>query len=220
MVKKLLLILSLTFVSFSVFPELVQDPVFLPDTETKTVKFQQKDTLTVQLDTVIKVDPIKVIWMGAIIPGYGQILNRKYWKLPVVYAGFLACSYAITWNSVRYSAYKQAYIDITDDKKATDSYLEIIPEGYTLDSYGGEAAFTTLLKTGMDQSRYNRDLSVIVSVAYYALTLIDAYVDAQLSDFDISPDLSMKIRPALLQDRYLTGNKQSKSFGFNCKISF
>lgn len=218
--NKLLLILALTLVSFSVFPELAQNQVFLPDSVAKTVNLQAKDTLAVQMDTVVKVDPNKVVWMGAIIPGYGQILNRKYWKLPVVYAGFLACSYAITWNSVRYSAYKQAYVDITDDNSATESYLEIIPEGFTLESYGGEAAFTTLLKSGMDQSRYNRDLSVIVSVAYYALTLVDAYVDAQLSDFDISPDLSMKIRPALIQERYLTGNAQNKSFGFHCKISF
>lgn len=218
--KKFLLILCLTLVSFAVYPELVQYPVIAADSVLKNDKWQKKDTLQVTPDTIAKVDPSKVVWMGAIVPGYGQIMNRKYWKLPIVYAGFLACSYAITWNSVRYDAYKQAYLDITDDNDASNSFLEIIPEGYTLDSYGGEAAFTTLLKSGMDQSRYNRDLSVIVSVAYYALTLVDAYVDAQLSDFDISPDLSMKIRPALMQERYLTGNAQNRSFGFNCKISF
>lgn len=218
--KKILLILCLTLVSFAVYPELVQHPYIAADSVLKNDKWQKKDTVQVKPDTIAKVDPSKVVWMGAIVPGYGQIMNRKYWKLPIVYAGFLACSYAITWNSVRYDAYKQAYLDITDDNDASNSFLEIIPEGYTLESYGGEAAFTTLLKSGMDQSRYNRDLSVIVSVAYYALTLVDAYVDAQLSDFDISPDLSMKIRPALMQERYLTGNAQNRSFGFNCKISF
>jgi len=78
--------------------------------------------------------------MGAIIPGYGQILNRSYWKLPLVYAGFLGCFYAITWNSSRYETYRLAYRDITDDNAKTNSFLDILPQGYTLESYpGGES---------------------------------------------------------------------------------
>src|SRR5690606_33048723 len=100
--------------------------------------------------TAFKPDPVKAIWMGAVIPGYGQILNRKYWKLPIVYGGFLGCAYAITWNANRYSNYKNAYLDIRDSDPNTNSYNLLIPEGYTIESYGGEAAFTNLLRSGMD----------------------------------------------------------------------
>lgn len=166
-------------------------------------------------------DPMKVVWMGAVIPGYGQILNRKYWKLPIVYGGFMGCAYAISWNSGRYESYKQAYLDITDTNESTNSFLEIIPEGYTLESYGGESAFSSLLKSGMDQSRYYRDLSVIISVAYYGLTLVDAFVDAQLADFDISPDLSMKIHPKFdLDRRFNLATPSQNTFGIACSFKF
>jgi hypothetical protein len=168
-----------------------------------------------------KPDPVNTIWLGAVIPGYGQIVNRKYWKLPIVYGGFLGCAYAIGWNSSRFVSYKNAYLDIRDNDDQTNSFLEIIPPGYTIESYGGEAAFTNLLKSGMDKARYNKDLSIIVSIAYYGLTLIDAYVDAHLYDFDISPDLSLKFRPAILNNQ-LTTNQLSKSlsYGFSGSIKF
>ena len=149
-----------------------------------------------------KPDPIKVVWMGAIIPGYGQIMNRKYWKLPIVYGGFLGCGYAITMNSSRYKTYLTAYRDIIDTDPSTNSFLKIIPRGYTIESYGGISVYTNLLKSAQENYRRYRDLSIILSVGYYALTLVDAYVDAQLYDFDISPDLTMRFRPALLPNRF------------------
>ncbi|MDD2284369.1 MAG: DUF5683 domain-containing protein [Paludibacter sp.] len=169
-----------------------------------------------------KPDPVRAIWLGAVIPGYGQILNRKFWKLPIVYGGFLGCFYAINWNSGRFISYKNAYLDIIDGDNQTNSFLEIIPPGYTIDSYGGEAAFTNLLKSGMDKSRYNRDLSIIVTIAYYGLTLIDAFVDAHLYDFDISPDLSLKLRPSIINERFTMNqlSKSSFSYGFSGSIKF
>lgn len=175
----------------------------------------------VQMQTY-KPDPVRAIWLGAVIPGYGQILNRKYWKLPIVYGGFLGCFYAINWNSKQLLSYKNAYLDITDADDNTNSFLEIIPPGYTIDSYGGKDAFTNLLKSGMDKSRYNRDLSIIVSIAYYGLTLIDAFVDAHLYDFDISPDLSLKLRPSIINDRFTMNQmpKTSFSYGLTGSIKF
>lgn len=168
-----------------------------------------------------KPDPIRAIWLGAVIPGYGQIVNRKYWKLPIVYGGFVGCAYAISWNSNRYNSYKNAYLDITDNDDNTNSFLDIIPPGYTIDSYGGTAAFTSRLKSGMDQSRYYRDLSIIISVAYYGLTLIDAFVDAHLYDFDISTDLSMKLRPAIIRDDFATNYQTgSVAYGLSGRIKF
>lgn len=179
----------------------------------------QKET-TFRLDStdkILKPDPMKVVWMGTIIPGFGQILNHKYWKLPIVYGGFLGCTYFISWNSIRYNAYKTAYKDIIDSDPNTSSYIDILPSGYTVDSYGGISAYTNVLKSGMEQTRYNRDLSVIISAGFYLLTLVDAYVDAQLYDFDISPDLSLKISPALLKNSYGINNTFGLQLSINLK---
>ncbi|MDO9153097.1 MAG: DUF5683 domain-containing protein [Paludibacter sp.] len=188
----------------------------VPDIK-KTAKkeiIQQNDTVELK---AFKPDPIRVLWMGAIVPGYGQIINRKYWKLPIVYAGFLGLAYTITWNSVRYQAYKNAYRDIIDTDETTNSFLEILPKGYTVNTYGGISAYTNVLNSGMEKFRYNRDLSVIISIAYYGLTLVDAFVDAQLYDFDISTDLSLNLRPALLVNPYGQRNTLGVQFCLNLK---
>lgn len=173
-----------------------------------------KELLSEKVETTTyKPNPVRTIWLGAVIPGYGQIVNRKYWKLPIVYGGFLGCAYLIGYNASRFVSYKNAYLDMTDNDDQTNSFLDVIPPGYTIESYGGDAAFKGLLKSGMDRSRYNRDLSIIVSIAYFGLTLIDAYVDAHLYDFDISPDLSLKLRPAVIHHQ-ITSNKLSSSFTY------
>jgi hypothetical protein len=159
---------------------------------------QKSDTSKV---TTFKPDPVKVVWMGAIIPGYGQIMNRKYWKLPIVYGGFLGCAYAISSNGSRYQTYKNAYRDIIDTDPTTNSFIDILPAGRTVESMGGIASYAATLKTGQENYRRYRDLSIIATVAYYAITLVDAYVDAQLYDFDISPDLSMRFQPTLIENR-------------------
>ena len=202
---------------------LLPDSVLLTDKPVLNNPIDESNKYTaekVKTDTY-KPDPVNTIWLGAVIPGYGQIVNRKFWKLPIVYGGFLGCAYAIGWNASRFVSYKNAYLDIKDNDPQTISYLEIIPPGYTIESYGGEDAFTDLLKTGMDKSRYNSDLSIIVSIAYYGLTLIDAYVDAHLYDFDISPDLSLKLRPTILNNQITTNQlPQSFAYGFSGSIKF
>jgi hypothetical protein len=166
-------------------------------------------------------EPEKVIWWAAAIPGYGQILNGKYWKLPIVYAGFMGCYFAVNYNSTRYVSFKNGYLDITDSDPTTNSHLDLIPEGRTIESFGGVAAFTGRLKTGMDQSRYYRDLSVIISIAYYGLTIIDAFVDAHLADFDISPDLSLQLRPLIQREHGTTYNVSSSyTYGLTGRVKF
>lgn len=192
--------------------EIVQDSINrLPE------KSLQKES-QVSIDTLQKPvympNPSKIVWMGAVVPGWGQILNRKYWKLPIVYGGLLGCYYAYSWNASRYNSYHTAYLDIIDSDPTTNSFLDILPEGYTLESIGGTSRYTTILKTGQDQFRRQRDLSVIVSVAFYALTLVDAFVDAQLYGFDISPDLSLEIKPIYLRNNV----DASGSFGMQCSF--
>ena len=168
-----------------------------------------------------KPDAMRAVWMGAIIPGYGQIYNRSYWKLPVVYGAFFGCAYAITWTQGMYNDYKTAYRDIlTDGTNGTredspdKSYIAILPEGYTISRVGGFDTWTNTLKNRQSQYRRYRDLSIVAAVAVYALSLIDAYVDAQLFDYDISDDLSLQVDPALYHDRYGTSGELHLAFRF------
>jgi len=189
----------------------------------KTTLEQVPDTIK----PVFKPDPLKVLWMATILPGAGQIMNRKYWKLPIVYGSLLGCAYAITWNSGRYQSYKTAYLDIlhyasdlsyqkiVDANTSAVSFYQILPKGVLIERYGGISGYTAILKNAQEASRRYRDLSVIISVACYALSIVDAYVDAQLYDFDISPDLSLHVQPALMQNRYGASN----TFGLQCCLS-
>jgi len=152
-------------------------------------------------------DPMKAVWLGALVPGLGQIYNRSYWKLPIVYGGFMGCAYAISWNSERYSVYKEAYRDLYIDRQnnavsddPSRSYNQILREGYTIERMGGVETYTSTLQNWQDTYHRYRDISIAVTALYYALTLIDAFVDAQLFDFDVSDNLVMNVSPQLYYD--------------------
>ena len=154
-----------------------------------------------------KPDPIRAVWLGALVPGLGQIYNRSYWKLPIVYGGFMGCAYAITWTNTRYEDYKNAYRDIyydiqdgTVSDNPSKSYNAILPDGYTIERMGGASTYQTRLYEWQNSYRRYRDISILATVLVYALTLVDAYVDAQLFDFDISTDLSLNVSPQLYYD--------------------
>ena len=158
---------------------------------------------------------------AAIFPGLGQIYNRKYWKLPLVYGSFIGCAYAINWNSSQHNGYRQAYKDLMDDDPKTNSwndyrygsYLKEDPANWTAEM---RRSFADNLKTIRDYHRRNKELSYIVTVGVYVLWIIDAYVDAQLFDFDISPDLSMHFEPVLF-DRTASN---SRSVGMQLSFAF
>ena len=138
-----------------------------------------------------KPDPNKSLWLALTFPGVGQIYNRKYWKLPIIYGGAVGVSYAISFYGGRYNDYMKGYRDYLDSDPNTNYHLELIPKGYPESNAG------TYVKNAVNSYRRNRDIFIVVGVAVYALSVIDAYVDAQLADFDISTDLSMKVRPKL-----------------------
>lgn len=154
-----------------------------------------------------KPDPMRAVWLGAIVPGLGQIYNRSYWKLPIVYGGLMGCAYAITYTQGEYTGFKTAYKDIYYDIQGgqlsddpNKSYNALLPEGYTIEMMGGASAYQSRLKEWQNQTHRYRDLAIAASILVYALTLVDAYVDAQLFDFDISEDLSLNIYPDLYYD--------------------
>ncbi len=163
--------------------------------------------------------PLKALWLSLVLPGAGQIYNRKYWKLPIIYGGFLGCAYALTWNQMMYRDYSQAYLDIMDDDPNTTSYLDMLPPRY--DISGREEQFKSAFKRKKDFYRRYRDLSAFCFVGVYLLSVIDAYVDAQLSVFDISSDLSMKVKPAVIDSPTLLGSHTGRTaYGVGCSLNF
>lgn len=176
-----------------------------------------------------KPDPNKAL-LYALVPGLGQIYNRKYWKLPLVYGAFMGCMYAITWNNKNYKDYSGAYFDVMEDyikvqvaqkegKKYegpwSSSWTIFVPIGQE-SSYVSNTQFQDNLKRRKDYFRRYRDLSIIITVGVYAISIIDAYVDAQLFDFDISPDLSMHWSPEVTPKTRHT----PASYGLNCSFKF
>ena len=138
-----------------------------------------------------KPDPNKSLWLALTFPGAGQIYNRKYWKLPIIYGGAVGVAYAISYYGGYYNDYMSGYRDYMDSDPNTNYHLELIPIGYPVSNAG------TYVKNRVNSYRRYRDIFIVVGVVVYALSVIDAYVDAQLADFDISTDLSMKVRPKL-----------------------
>lgn len=176
-----------------------------------------------QIKMEFKPDPKKAVLM-ALVPGLGQIYNRKFWKLPIVYGGLMGCIYAVTWNNRNYQDYSTAYKDIMMDAEEPNrpveefhtSWQDFLGVGYDPKEWVTNTNFQTQLKNRKDYYRRYRDLSIIITVGVYALSIIDAYVDAQLFDFDISPDLSMHWEPSVTpQTAY-----SSRSYGLNCSIKF
>lgn len=188
---------------------------------TKAVAVEESPTL-MSYELMWTPDPLRATWLAVIVPGLGQIYNRSYWKLPIVYGGLMGCGFAIAWNGEKYDAYKQAYRDILADANnistnPTRSYNAILPEGYTIERMGGVSNYTAVLKDRQNMYRRYRDISIVVGVLVYALSIIDAYVDAQLFDFDISDDLSINIEPQLYYNPNLP---EQRSAELKLAISF
>ncbi|MCR4768893.1 MAG: hypothetical protein K5874_01590 [Bacteroidaceae bacterium] len=165
-------------------------------------------------------DPQKALWLAIVFPGGGQIYNRKYWKLPLIYGGFVGCAYAINWNNTMYQDYSQAYIDIMDDDPNTKSYEDFIPKNFDVNS--NMQRIQDLFKRKKNYYRRYRDLSVFCMIGVYALSIIDAYVDAELSTFDINKDLSMKVRPSVINNKSLAIQNPypTQSYGIQCSLHF
>lgn len=157
-------------------------------------------------------NPTKATWLAVVFPGGGQIYNRKYWKLPIIYGGFAGCAYALSWNNNMYKDYSKAFLDIMDDNPNTNSYLELLPPNYQYD----EEYLKELLRKRKDMYRRYRDISIFAFIGVYLISIIDAYVDAELSNFDISPDLSLRIEPTIINDKHRNGN----SIGLQCSFRF
>lgn len=160
-------------------------------------------------------DPTRAVWMSALFPGLGQVYNRRYWKLPIIVGGYLGLGYATSWNNSMLRDYSRAYRDIMDSDPTTKSYMDFFPPTVN-ESDLDRAWLTSMLKSRKDYFRRNRDLCIIGMVGVYLLAMVDAYVDASLSHFDITDDLSIDVVPALIQD----GRNRLPSVGLQWAFNF
>jgi len=137
------------------------------------------------------------------LPGLGQIYNRKYWKVPLVYAGFTALVAAVSLNATGYNKYMKAYQDFTDKIVATNSYLKIIknvdPSTYDpVINPGTYSWYKDRMLNQIDYYKKYRDLSYIGIAAWYLVTVLDANVDASLFNYDVKDDLELKVEPVIV----------------------
>lgn len=157
--------------------------------------------------------PRKATIYSAVLPGLGQIYNRKYWKVPLVYAGFATFGYFINFNNEEYVKFRQAYSDIIDNDPNTNSFVKLATDPRSLEQQK-IGQFTNNLRRAKDDWRRNRDLVVISTVAFYAINIIDASVDAHFFNFDISDDLSITWVPAPVMCM------DNKLMGVHCRFTF
>lgn len=169
------------------------------DTTIFVAEKNKKGTVVVK-----KKSPTKAAIISAILPGSGQVYNGKYWKVPIVYSAFSALSYTFITNHRQYIRYLDAYIAEVDDDSTTVSV------------YNGLISVTEL-QYNKDKFRRNRDISALLMIGVYFLTIIDATVDAHLSDFDIGDDLSLNISPVFYT---IPNNNGMLSAGINFRFKF
>ena len=201
----------------------------LPDSALMSLTKEDRPYVASKDATTFKPNPKTAYLTAAIFPGFGQIYNRQYWKLPIVYGGLVGFIYAITWNNKNLQDYSNAYFDIKRD------YAEYIkdpagsdPESWSRNwkdftspnrepvSYLTDTNFHNQLKSGKDFYRRYRDLSIILTVAFYLICMADSYVDAQMFDFDVSPDLSLRIAPEIRPSTVCS----ARSLGLNVCMTF
>lgn len=160
-------------------------------------------------DTTIikKHSPRRATYLSLIFPGLGQIYNHKYWKLPIVYGGFGTMAYFFKANHSEYVKFRNAYNFVT-----TPGNENATPVNDYVTRYNKNA---TLLLSGRDYYRRNLELTYIVTGAWYVLVAIDAQVDAQFFNFDVSDELTLNIKPFVQQPSKLTPGVAGVSLCFS-----
>jgi len=145
-------------------------------------------------------DPARAALLSAVIPGLGQAYNKKYWKIPVIWAALGAFGYFIRWNDERYQFYRRNLIyEVAQDPD--------FPNETGLDK--------STLKNIRDRYRRSRDQLGLYGILFYFIQIVDAHVDAHLIDFDVNQDLSVKLEP-----RYIPLDIGGSQVGFAIKFKF
>ena len=169
----------------------------------------QVDTVTIEStdatvpDTVLiqsyakRYDPRKAILFAAVPPGLGQVYNRKYWKLPLVYGGFYAIGYGLNWYNGLHKEYRGYLFQNLETGIGENEVNPALPQKM-------RNVTTSQLRNLVDKARRERDFMIILMGGMYILQMIDAHVDAHLKEFDLNPRLQVRLEPAIDADQ-LTG---------------
>lgn len=140
--------------------------------------------------------PAKALWYAALFPGGGQIYNRKYWKLPIIYGGYLGLIYGYQFNQRYYRTYSNAYRDLVLDSP-NKSYMDFLPPNYQMTSANRNYLEKTFQRRRNLYRQY-RDYCLVGMIGVYLVAMVDAYVDASLYNFDVSTDLDANNKPTLM----------------------
>jgi hypothetical protein len=168
-----------------------QDSVRVVRNETDTLIAESRDTVLLK-SYATRYSPRKALLYAAVLPGLGQIYNKKYWKLPLVYGGLIFTGYYVNLFSDKYHTSKVQLFYNLDHDPDNENYVH--PEsGYT----------TSYLRSAVDFYRRQRDFMIILMGATYLLQIIDAHVDAHLKEFDLNPNLKVSIEPTMEQNSLL-----------------
>jgi hypothetical protein len=184
------------FISFILFSILI---IFF--NEGQAQRLVQSDSLSVNTDaietfqSVSTLDPNKAALYAAVFPGLGQIYNRQYYKLPIVYGGLMIFGHYINNRHVLYNAFRNAWIAETDnDPNTINPFLERFGSASTLER-------------NAEQLRRDRDNLMIFGILFYLISVVEAHIAAHLIEFDVNEDLSFDVQPATYTgDRYTAQN--------------
>jgi hypothetical protein len=144
-------------------------------------------------------DPRKAALYAAVLPGLGQVYNKKYWKLPLVYGGLIGFGYGINFYQTGYKKYKSELFDILESG-----------EPFSESDFSEDQ-----LRTIVDRYQRERDFFIILMAGMYLLQIVDAHVDAHLKEFDLNPDLHVRLQPIWESDLLM-----GRSAGFSIKFRF
>ena len=163
-----------------------------------------QDTIHADTNSVVLVpkkhSPLRASIYSTLIPGLGQIYNKKYWKLPIIYGGMGFFIYNAGLNRTDYLWLKEGYVNRLLEKEEDPFLAQYSTDG---------------IKSAMDAARQNMEWSYIGAGVLYILNIVDASVDAHLYTFDMSDDLSLRVEPV-----YMPLQAHQSAFGFQLKLRF
>jgi hypothetical protein len=181
----------------------------------QTLKEISRDTVvenpvdTIRITSYVKrFNPRKALFYSAILPGLGQVYNKKYWKVPLVYGGFFLGYYLIDTYNANFNKYKAELFTLLNDGGTVAS-------GSTSGPTSISGLSETQLRSIINRRKRDRDFWCIMTGVWYMLQLVDAHVDAHLKEFDVNPQLKVKIEP-MSESNYMIG----RSTGFSIKFRF
>jgi hypothetical protein len=161
-----------------------------------------KDSARLALEAM----PRRAVIRSAILPGLGQITNKRWWKVPLIYGGFVGLGLVYQYNEHYYKIFlKEAqFRELNPGKTENPLYAVYSTEG---------------IIAVKDDARRNRDLTILAGIGFYAINIIDAYIDAKFFRFDISDELSLKVVPVLNQPAYMHAFSDRPSPGIKISLS-